>query len=115
MTPGHLVKKREWQGMWDDLLELMKYGVETGRIDTVAEDHTPEAMGRDPRQDDHGGEVYVYRRQGQHCLRLRLGDPDRDPGRTQPLLVPQVPAHRTDPQARTSEVSNWQSDQVVTI
>jgi formamidopyrimidine-DNA glycosylase len=24
-------------------------------------------MGRDPRQDDHGGEVYVYRRQGQRC------------------------------------------------
>ncbi|MDX6261766.1 MAG: endonuclease [Kribbellaceae bacterium] len=66
-TPGHLVKKKEWQGMWNDLLELMKYGVETGRIDTVAADHTPEAMGRDPRQDDHGGEVYVYRRQGQHC------------------------------------------------
>jgi endonuclease-8 len=68
MTPGHLVKRREWQGMWSDLLELMKYGVETGRIDTVADDHTPEAMGRDPRQDDHGGEVYVYRRTGQPCL-----------------------------------------------
>ncbi|WP_371400749.1 Fpg/Nei family DNA glycosylase [Kribbella sp. NBC_00662] len=68
MTPGNVVKKREWQGMWDDLLALMKYGVETGRIDTVADDHTPEAMGRDPRKDDHGGEVYVYRRQGQHCF-----------------------------------------------
>ncbi|MFC5263964.1 Fpg/Nei family DNA glycosylase [Kribbella qitaiheensis] len=67
-TPGHLVKKREWQGMWEDLLDLMKYGVETGRIDTVGDDHTPEAMGRDPRRDDHGGEVYVYRRQGQHCF-----------------------------------------------
>ena len=67
MTPGNVVKKREWQGMWDDLLALMKYGVETGRIDTVADDHTPEAMGRDPRRDDHGGEVYVYRRQGQRC------------------------------------------------
>ncbi|GAA0943980.1 Fpg/Nei family DNA glycosylase [Kribbella koreensis] len=66
-TPGRLVKKKEWQGMWTDLVELMKYGVETGRIDTVADDHTPEAMGRDARQDDHGGEVYVYRRQGQHC------------------------------------------------
>ncbi|MET9274883.1 DNA-formamidopyrimidine glycosylase family protein [Kribbella sp. NPDC003557] len=68
MTPGNVVKKREWQGMWDDLLALMKYGVETGRIDTVADDHTPEAMGRDPRRDDHGGEVYVYRRRGQRCF-----------------------------------------------
>jgi endonuclease-8 len=67
LTPGHLVKKREWQGMWADIVELMKYGVETGRIDTVADDHTPDAMGRDPRKDDHGGEVYVYRRQGQRC------------------------------------------------
>jgi endonuclease-8 len=67
LTPGHLVKKREWQGMWTDIVELMKYGVETGRIDTVADDHTPDAMGRDPRKDDHGGEVYVYRRQGQRC------------------------------------------------
>jgi endonuclease VIII len=30
--------------------------------------HTPEAMGRPPRVDDHGGEVYVYRRTGQPCL-----------------------------------------------
>jgi endonuclease VIII len=67
MTPGRLVKRREWQGMWADLVELMRYGLETGRIDTVADDHTPDAMGRDPRRDDHGGEVYVYRRQGQPC------------------------------------------------
>jgi endonuclease VIII len=67
MTPGHLVKRREWTGLWTDLVELMRYGVETGRIDTVADDHTPDAMGRDPRRDDHGGEVYVYRRQGQRC------------------------------------------------
>ena len=29
--------------------------------------HTPEAMNRAPRVDDHGGEVYVYRRHGQPC------------------------------------------------
>lgn len=67
LTPGAFVKKREWNGMWTDLVELMKYGVETGRIDTVSDDHTPEAMGRDPRKDDHGGEVYVYRRHGDRC------------------------------------------------
>ncbi len=31
-------------------------------------EHTPEAMGRPPRVDDHGGEVYVYRRAGLPCL-----------------------------------------------
>jgi endonuclease-8 len=45
----------------------MHEGVEKGRIDTVREEHTPEAMQRPPRVDDHGGEVYVYRRQGQAC------------------------------------------------
>jgi endonuclease-8 len=45
----------------------MAYGVRTGRIDTVRAEHSPEAMGRAPRVDDHGGEVYVYRRQGQPC------------------------------------------------
>jgi endonuclease-8 len=42
--------------------------VATGRIDTVHVAHTPEAMGRLPRVDRHGGEVYVYRRTGQPCL-----------------------------------------------
>ena len=46
----------------------MREGVRTGRIDTVRPEHTPEAMGRPPRKDDHGGEVYVYRRTGQPCL-----------------------------------------------
>ena len=46
----------------------MAEGVRTGRIDTVRPENTPEAMGRPPRVDDHGGEVYVYRRTGQPCL-----------------------------------------------
>lgn len=65
---GRLLKRREWQAIWDDLVELMGRGVEVGRIDTVYPEHEPEAMGRPPRQDPHGGEVYVYRRLGQPCL-----------------------------------------------
>jgi endonuclease VIII len=67
LTPGQKVSKRRWTAMWDDLVDLMAYGVGTGRIDTVRDEHTPEAMGRPPRVDDHGGEVYVYRRDGQPC------------------------------------------------
>ncbi|MGH3461081.1 MAG: Fpg/Nei family DNA glycosylase [Kribbellaceae bacterium] len=67
LTPGRAVKRSEWQRMWTDLVQLMRYGVQTGRIDTVADEHTPDAMGRDPRRDDHGGEVYVYRRHGDRC------------------------------------------------
>lgn len=57
----------QFRAMWEDLVELMAYGVRTGTIDTVRPEHTPEAMERAPREDDHGGEVYVYRRTGQAC------------------------------------------------
>ncbi|WIM69080.1 zinc finger domain-containing protein [Corynebacterium breve] len=53
--------------IWADLVHLMRIGVERGRIDTVRDEHLPEAMGREPRKDDHGGEVYVYRRAGLPC------------------------------------------------
>jgi endonuclease VIII len=68
LRPGNTLRRGQFQAMWEDLVELMAYGVETGRIDTVRPEHTPEAMGRPPRQDDHGGEVYVYRRAGMPCL-----------------------------------------------
>ncbi|MET1037785.1 MAG: zinc finger domain-containing protein, partial [Aeromicrobium sp.] len=68
MTAGRRVPRVRWQAMWDDLVGLMRIGVARGRIDTVRPEHEPEAMGRDPRADDHGGEVYVYRREHQACL-----------------------------------------------
>jgi endonuclease VIII len=66
--PGQKLSRRSWQGIWTDLVELMPHGVADNRIDTVRPEHTPEAMRRPPRQDDHGGEVYVYRRAGMACL-----------------------------------------------
>ncbi len=68
LRPGNTLRISQFQAMWSDLVALMTEGVRTGRIDTVAQQHTPEAMGRAPRVDDHGGEVYVYRRTGQSCL-----------------------------------------------
>ena len=67
MRPGRTLRVGQWRAMWEDLVELMAEGVRTGTIDTVRPEHTPEAMGRPPRKDDHGGEVYVYRRTGQAC------------------------------------------------
>ena len=67
-TPGRELTRASWEALWADLVVLMAEGVRTGRIDTVRPEHEPEAMGREPRQDDHGGEVYVYRRAGQPCL-----------------------------------------------
>jgi DNA-formamidopyrimidine glycosylase len=66
--PGSTLRVSQWRAIWEDLVGLMAEGVRLGRIDTVRPEHTPEAMGRPPRADDHGGEVYVYRRTGQPCL-----------------------------------------------
>lgn len=66
--PGRDVSREEFHVMWDDLVELMRDGVRKGRIDTVREEHSPRAMGRPRRRDRHGGEVYVYRREGRPCL-----------------------------------------------
>jgi len=66
--PGRTLRRGQWDALWSDLVALLAEGVRTGRIDTVRPEHTPEAMGRPPRKDDHGGEVYVYRRTGQPCL-----------------------------------------------
>jgi DNA-formamidopyrimidine glycosylase len=68
LRPGSTLRVGQWRAMWADLVELMAEGVRTGRIDTVRPEHTPEAMGREPRRDDHGGEVYVYRRTSMPCL-----------------------------------------------
>lgn len=68
LRPGNTMRSGTFAAMWADLVALMAEGVRTGRIDTVRPEHTPEAMGRPPRKDDHGGEVYVYRRHGQDCL-----------------------------------------------
>ena len=67
LRPGRTLRVGQWRAMWDDLVELMGEGVASGRIDTVRPEHTPESMGRPPRADDHGGEVYVYRRTSMPC------------------------------------------------
>ncbi|MFF5257138.1 Fpg/Nei family DNA glycosylase [Streptomyces leeuwenhoekii] len=65
--PGRDITPAEWDAIWHDLVALMREGVRNNRIDTVRPEHTPEAMGRPPRVDDHGGEVYVYRRAARPC------------------------------------------------
>ncbi|MFF4750043.1 Fpg/Nei family DNA glycosylase [Streptomyces sp. NPDC002514] len=64
---GRDLTPAEWDAIWADLAALMREGVRHNRIDTVRPEHTPEAMGRPPRVDDHGGEVYVYRRADLPC------------------------------------------------
>ncbi len=66
--PGRQLTRAEFDDMWADLVVLMRAGTRRGRIDTVRAEHLPRAMGREPRRDRHGGEVYVYRRAGSACL-----------------------------------------------
>lgn len=68
MLPADRLPRDVFDAVWADLVVLMRAAVGVGRIDTVAVEHTPEAMGRDARADRHGGEVYVYRRAGLPCL-----------------------------------------------
>lgn len=67
LLPARELPREVFDSVWADLVELMRYAARTGRIDTVADEHTPEQMGREPRQDAHGGEVYVYRRIAAPC------------------------------------------------
>lgn len=67
LLPGRCLDEAVWWDIWHDLVALMREGVHTGRIDTVRPQHLPEVTGRAPRQDRHGGEVYVYRRADQPC------------------------------------------------
>lgn len=67
MLPGRELGRERWLAIWADLVDLMRVGVERNRIDTVRPEHEPQVMGRPPRADDHGGEVYVYRRAGAPC------------------------------------------------
>jgi endonuclease-8 len=67
LRPGNTLRRGQFEAVWTDLVQLMHEGVATGRIDTVRHLHTPEVMGRPPRKDDHGGEVYVYRRDQMPC------------------------------------------------
>jgi endonuclease VIII len=68
LQPGCELRADQWAALWSDLVELMGDGVRRGRIDTVRPEHDPVRTGRAPRQDRHGGEVYVYRRAGAPCL-----------------------------------------------
>ncbi|WP_257181740.1 Fpg/Nei family DNA glycosylase [Corynebacterium cystitidis] len=64
---GTQLDRAEFDAIWADLVFLMRLGVKQGEINTVRGEHMPQTMGRAARDDDHGGEVYVYRRAGEPC------------------------------------------------
>lgn len=70
-TPGRDVEPATWRAIWDDLAELMRAGVRSGRIITTEPDDRERRSGRPRRNDAH----YVYRRTGLPCR--RCGTPVR--------------------------------------
>lgn len=71
--PGERIKAATWQAIWDDLSELMPWGVRTGRIitrDEVLQDVADAlAAGEDLRTVDVPRDFSVYQRNGEPCLR----------------------------------------------
>ena len=45
MTAGRRITRKRWDAMWADLVELMRDGVRTGRIDTVGPSTSPRRWG----------------------------------------------------------------------
>ncbi|MBV9160650.1 MAG: hypothetical protein JO281_03625 [Pseudonocardiales bacterium] len=90
LWPGCELRTDQWAALWSDLVGLMGDGMRRGRIDTVRSEHDPIRTGRAPRQDRHGGEVYVYRRAGAPFGVWHDGHHDAARG-TQPLPVPLLP------------------------
>lgn len=71
--PGARIKRATWQTIWDDLCELMPWGVRTGRIITrqeVLEDVADAvAAGEAPDAIEVPRDFSVYQRTGEPCLR----------------------------------------------
>ena len=97
--PGKDLTRAEWDAIWADLVTLMREGVRNNRIDTVRPEHMPEAMGRPPRVDDHGGEVYVYRRAEHavpHLRHARSARPTSPPATSSGARPASAPSHAPD-------------------
>ncbi len=70
-TEGRRVKRASWRLVWDDLVRLLPLGVATGRIVTVEEQvlEVEAALGRGERPRLTERTSYVYKRDGQECVR----------------------------------------------
>jgi formamidopyrimidine-DNA glycosylase len=63
--PGREVPERTWDGMWADLVVLLRAGVRAGHIVTTHREDRDRRSGP-PRREDR---FYVYRRHGLPCRR----------------------------------------------
>ncbi|SDM83970.1 Fpg/Nei family DNA glycosylase [Actinomyces ruminicola] len=73
--PGNRVSVKRLQQVWDDLVPLMEYGVDTGFITTVDAAEVPEPL---PEGDEEAGRWYVYHRTDRPCLRCGTAVAERE-------------------------------------
>jgi endonuclease-8 len=66
--PGNEVSREKFDSIWKDSVRLLRLGSETGRIETVSDEHlaTHGVANRGERGDVHYS--YVYKRTGNDCL-----------------------------------------------
>ncbi|RBA37162.1 Fpg/Nei family DNA glycosylase [Dietzia maris] len=62
--PGVGLREEQFRALWDDLVELMEVGVETGAIHTIRPEHD---HGDVPRRGADRPRNYVYQRDGWEC------------------------------------------------
>ena len=65
LLPGRGLRRGQWDGLWADLVALMRDGVRRGKIETLRAEHAPPPCGPGERC---ARKVYVYRRAGQPCV-----------------------------------------------
>ena len=63
--PGRDLRRKQWDALWGDLVDLLAEGFRHGVIETLRPEH--EALSDGP-VDASGKRVYVYRRAGEPCL-----------------------------------------------
>ena len=61
--PGTDLTRGIAEGLWEDLVPLITYGLRTGRIVTTQPEHRPTQHGQIPREES----FYVYQRHGMPC------------------------------------------------
>ncbi len=66
LMTGRQLKRREWDAIWSDLVELMAVGLRVGRIETLRPEDVESPRVR--REEGRRSPQYVYRRTGEPCL-----------------------------------------------
>lgn len=66
--PGKALAREQWDVLWADIVEMLRDGVQRGKIETLRAEHDPRLLAPADRGALCARKVYAYRRTGQPCL-----------------------------------------------